>query len=108
MEFKKVTAIISTSSFKRVEEKLVHMGVKGMTVGHVMGFGEFANYFARDWLVSHVRIEIFSEKDRAEGIARAIVETAHTGSPGDGLVAILPVEKILRIRTKEVAMPHDI
>ena len=62
MDFRKVTAIIRSNYFERVEDKLVRMRVKGMTVTHVMGFGEYANLFAKTWLTSHVRIEMFAEK----------------------------------------------
>ncbi len=108
MEFRKVTAIVRSDYFGRIEEKLVRMRVGGMTVTHVMGFGEYANFFSQSWLTAHVRFEIFAERNRAEEIARAIVETAHTGGPGDGLVVILPVEKVIRIRTKAVAAQGEI
>lgn len=108
MEFRKVTAIIRSDYFGRIEEKLIGMRVSGMTVTHVMGYGEYANFFNQSWLTAHVRIEIFTEKNRAEEIARAIVAAAHTGGPGDGLVVILPVEKVFRIRTKAVASYDEI
>lgn len=100
MELRKVTAIIRSDLLSQVEERLQDIGVKGLSVTHVKGYGEYANFFAHDWLVRHARIEIFAEKKRAEEIAQAIMETAHTGVSGDGLVAILPVEKIFRIRTR--------
>lgn|SRR5574341_134215 len=108
MQLRKVTAIIRSDSLEAVEERLKQMLVKGLTVTHVKGYGEYANFFSHDWLVRHSRIEIFAEKARAEEIVRAIIETAHTGMEGDGLVAILPVEKIFRIRTKAEAQPEEI
>jgi nitrogen regulatory protein P-II 1 len=110
MELKKVTAIIRGEFLERVEEKLQNMGVKGLTVTHVMGFGEQANVFTftHNRLVRHTRIEIFTEKNRAEEIANAILEAAHTGTAGDGIVVILPVERIFRIRTKAEAQPSEI
>jgi nitrogen regulatory protein P-II 1 len=45
-------------------------------------------------MVTHSRIEIFTEKNRAEEIAHAIMEAAYSGTPGDGIVVILPVEKV--------------
>ena len=56
----------------------------------------------------NIRIEIFAEAARAEEIARAIVEAAHTGSKGDGMIVMMPVEKVLRIRTKAEAGPQEI
>jgi len=52
---------------------------------------------------SHARIEIFIGKDRVEAVANAILEAAHQGLPGDGIVAVLPAEQVFRIRTKSVA-----
>jgi nitrogen regulatory protein P-II 1 len=100
MECRKVNAIIRSDVLERVEERLRNMGVRGISVSHVKGFGEYANFFKHNWLVRHARIEIFAERSRAEEIARVIVEAAHTGVEGDGIVAILPVEKVIRIRTQ--------
>ena len=108
MELRKVTAIIRCDALDRVEERLQDLGVKGLTVTNVKGFGEYANFFAHTWLVTHSRIEIFTEKNRAEQIAAVIMQAAHTGGAGDGLVVILPVEKLFRIRTKAEAMPEEI
>lgn len=100
MEFRKITAIIRSELLQKVEERLKKMGVKGVSVTQVKGFGEYANFFRHDWLVRHARIEIFANKKRAEEIARAIAEEAHTGLAGDGIIGLIPVETILRIRTQ--------
>lgn len=99
MEFRKVTAIIRGSVLERVEARLMELGVKGISVTRVIGYGEYANFLNPDWLVTHARIEIFTSKARADEIVAAIMETAHVGLPGDGIIAVLPVEKLFRIRT---------
>jgi nitrogen regulatory protein P-II 1 len=108
MELRKVTAIIRSDTLDRVEERLQNIGVKGLTVTNVKGFGEYANFFTHTWLVTHSRIEIFTEKNRAEQIAGAIMQAAHTGGAGDGIVVLLPVEKVFRIRTKNEAQPGEL
>jgi len=108
MELRKVTAIIRSSSLKQVEERLQDMNVKGLSVSNVKGYGEYANFFTHGWMITHSRIEIFTEKSNAERIALAIMETAHTGKAGDGFIAILPVEKLFRIRTRAEASRGDI
>ena len=100
MNMKKINAIIRCEALEEVERRLQDMGVQGMTVSQVKGFGEYANTYTRDWLVTHARIEIFTDEAQADTIAEAIMETAHTGVSGDGIVAILPVDKLLRIRTR--------
>jgi nitrogen regulatory protein P-II 1 len=108
MELRKVTAIVRSDLLDKVEERLQDSHVRGLSVSHVKGYGEYANFFTHNWLVRHARIEIFTEKHRAEEIAKIILEAAHTGGEGDGLVAILPVEKVFRIRTKSEAGPGEI
>ena len=108
MELKLVVAIIRTHALKSVEERLREMGVRGLTVSRAKGFGAHANLFSRDWLVDQVKIEIYLEQDRAESIAQAILDTAHSGSMGDGIVAILPVEKVYSVRTRCEEAPNRI
>jgi nitrogen regulatory protein P-II 1 len=107
MEFRKITAIINPYNLKKVEDALLDLGVPGATVSKVKGYGEYANFFAPDWLVNHVKVEIFIGKHRADEIARLIMEIAHSGSEGDGIIAISPVETIYHIRTKQKCR-HDV
>ena len=100
MGFAKVTAIVRPSAVSSIEEKLREDGIPGMTVSHVKGYGNYADFFRKDWMVGHVRIEVFTAETRAEAIAEAIMEAAHTGLDGDGLVAIEPVSGIYHIRTR--------
>jgi nitrogen regulatory protein P-II 1 len=107
MELRKVNAIIRSRLLEDVEERLKNIGIKGLTVTRVKGYGESKSIWAEDWLGTHARIEIFAEKSKAEKIATAIMEVAHTGGPGDGIICILPVEKIFRIRTKSEVKETD-
>ncbi|MES0327381.1 MAG: P-II family nitrogen regulator [Gammaproteobacteria bacterium] len=58
-------------------------------------------FFQSDWTSEQSRIEIFIAADKAQEVARGIMDAAHSGREGDGIVAILPVESLYRIRTKE-------
>jgi nitrogen regulatory protein P-II 1 len=100
MRHQKVTAFIRNDQLEKVEKALLESGVKGMSITTVKGYGEYADYYARDLMIKHERIEIFCSEEQAEVIAKTIIETAFTGMEGDGIVAILPVEKLYRIRTK--------
>jgi len=95
---KKIAAIVRTDVLERVEGRLRDLGVPGMTVTRVKGFGEYANFFAQTWMSAHARIEIFTDADQVQLIVDAIIEAAHTGTAGDGIVVVLPVEAIFRIR----------
>ena len=74
----------------------------------VKGYGEYANFYSKDWMVNNVRIEIFIDEARADAIANAIMEAAHVGIEGDGIVAVLPVEKLYRIRTRSEATVDEV
>ena len=83
-----------------MEERLKDLNVPGLSVSRAKGFGDYADFYKRDWMVGHVRIEVFIGADRAEAVAEAIVETTHTGLDGDGLVAVTPVSQVWHIRTR--------
>ena len=100
MKYRKVTAIFRFELLGKVEKKLQELGVKGLSVSKVKGYGEYADFYAKDWLTSHARIELFLEEKDAELTAQAIMDAASLDMEGDGIVAILPVEKLYRIRTK--------
>lgn len=110
MNYSKVVAIISISQdvLEKVERRLQELQVPGISVTKVKGYGEYASFYSRDWMTTHTRVEIFTRAERAELIAQAIVEAAHTGLPGDGMVAIQPVAKVFRIRRKAEARPDEI
>ncbi len=108
MKYRKVTAIIRRDALEKVERKLQQVGVNGISVTRVKGYGEYADFYARDWMVTYARIEIFTTEEKADDIAQAIVEAAHVGLSGDGIVAVLPVEKLYRIRTKSEATTEHI
>ena len=97
--FRKITAIVRTSMLGDVERRLKELDVPGISVTKVKGYGEYANFFTSDWIVEHARIEIFLPRERADDVARAVVAAAATGEPGDGIVVVLPVESMYRIRT---------
>ena len=108
MEWSKVTAILQGRTLQEVERRLDEVGVHGISITRVQGYGEYKNLFSRDRSVTHARIEVFSAASKAEEIAQAIMDVASTGSAGDGIVAILPVERIYRIRTKTEARAGEI
>ena len=100
MNCRKVTAIFRLELLEKVERKLQELGVKGVSVSKVKGYGEYADFYAKDWMTNQARVELFTEAAEAETIAQAIMDAASLDMEGDGIVAILPVEKIYRIRTK--------
>jgi nitrogen regulatory protein P-II 1 len=99
MEVKKITAIIRTDVLGQVQTALEAIGVPGMSISRVKGYGEYANFYRADWCVTHARIEVFTEAHQVEEIVEAITDGAYTGVPGDGIVAVTPVERLIHIRS---------
>ena len=108
MELKKIVAIVRNQVLKDVEDRLVSMRVKGVCVTRVKGYGEYATFMHPDWRFTHGRIEIYTEQSMVDLIVDAILQSAHVGAPGDGIVAVLPVEKLYRIRSKSEITAEEI
>jgi nitrogen regulatory protein P-II 1 len=102
MEFRKVTALIRPDCLVNVEQALQALAIPGISVSKVKGYGEYKEFYEQNWMSNHVRIEIFTPQSQAEAIAKAIIEAAHTGLPGDGIVAIQPVETVFHIESRSV------
>ena len=100
-EFCKITAIIRPDCLESVEVVLRAQGVPGVSVTKVKGYGEYSDFHKPNWMCAHVRIEVFIGQHRADAVATAIMDAAHTGTAGDGIVAVLPVQSVYRIRNKE-------
>jgi len=102
MEFRKIIAIVRPDRFESVEQALQVLTVQGMSVSKVKGYGEYRDFYARDWMSGHARIEIFTPQEQARVIAEAIIDAAHTGLPGDGIVAIQPIETLFHIESRSI------
>ena len=107
MNIKLITAIFPRDRLEAVEEKLRRIGVERVDVSKVRGYGEYRNFYARDWMVDEVRLDTFTRADEVASITSAIMDAAHTGEPGDGIVAVVPIEKFYLIRTRSEATPDE-
>jgi len=105
---KKVEAIIKPFKLDDVQEALMEVGVGGMTVVEVRGFGRSLGkrevYRGAEYvvdLVPKLKIEVVVHDDMVDSVVEAILKSAFTGKIGDGKVFVLPVEEAIRIRTGE-------
>ncbi len=98
----KITAIISHDCLRAVEKALMRLHVRGISVSEVSGYGEYHDFYRRDTMCQHVKIEIFCPDAEREQIIHCIMDAAHTGQQGDGIIAVLPVEQVWRIRTRSL------
>jgi nitrogen regulatory protein P-II 1 len=104
--FALIIANFRSDKLDNVEKRLERLDVERLNVCKVRGFGEYHNYFARNWLDYEVRVEIFTKREQVEPIVQAIMDAAHTGIPGDGVVAVLPIDALYLIRTRSQATPE--
>ncbi len=103
-----VTAIVKPFVLGEVRDALEAIGVLGMTVSEVQGYGRQKGHtevyrgaeYAVDF-VPKVRVEVAVDDDVVERVVQAVVDAAHTGKIGDGKVWVVPVETVVRVRTGE-------
>jgi nitrogen regulatory protein P-II 1 len=108
MALKKIEAIIKPFKLEEVKEALTEIGVEGLTVTEVKGFGRQKGHteiyrgseYTVDFLPK-VKIEVVLAEDSVTKAVEAIIKAAKTGKIGDGKVFVLPVESAVRIRTEE-------
>lgn len=100
--FCNVTAIIRGDALEKVERRLQEIGVNGISVMRVKGYGEYANFYSPEGLTSHVRLDIYTAAKCCDDIAQAIMDAASSGVPGDGIIAVHPVGKVYRIRQRKM------
>jgi len=105
---KKVEAIIKPFKLDEVKEALQEVGVQGLSVIEVKGFGRQKGhtelYRGAEYVVDFlpkIRVDIVVAADRCDAIIEAIIKAAHTGKIGDGKIFVTPVEQAIRIRTSE-------
>ena len=105
---KLVTAIIKPFKMDDVRAALSDIGVQGVTVTEVKGFGRQRGhtelYRGAEYVVDFLpklKLEIAASEDQVEAIVEAIISSASTGKIGDGKIFVTPLEQVVRIRTGE-------
>ncbi|GAB4000619.1 P-II family nitrogen regulator [Nocardioides marmoraquaticus] len=105
---KLVTAVVKPHTWEAVRAALEAVGVTGMTVSEVSGYGRQKGhtevYRGAEYdvsLVSKLRVEVVLDDARVEPVVDALVGAARTGRIGDGKVWVAPVEAVVRVRTGE-------
>lgn len=105
---KKIEAVIKPFKLDEVREALSGIGVNGLTVAEVKGFGRQKGhtelYRGAEYVVDFlpkIKLEIVVSDDMAEAVIEAVVKAAHTGKIGDGKIFVTAIEEVVRIRTGE-------
>jgi nitrogen regulatory protein P-II 1 len=105
---KKIDAVVKPFKLDQVREALADVGVTGLTVSEVKGFGRQKGhtelYRGAEYVVDFlpkVKIEVVVSDNMVDGVIEAIVKAARTGKIGDGKIFVTAVEQVVRIRTGE-------
>ena len=105
---KKIEAIIKPFKLDDVKEALNEIGIKGMTISEVKGYGRQKGhkeiYRGAEYVVDFIpkiKLEIIVDAAQVDQVVAKIKESAYTGKIGDGKIFVLPVEEIIRVRTGE-------
>ncbi len=105
---KKIEAVIKPFKLDDVKEALNEIGIQGMTISEVKGYGRQKGhkeiYRGAEYVVDFIpkiKIEIVVEADRTEQVVQKIREAANTNKIGDGKIFVIPVEEAVRVRTGE-------
>ena len=106
---KKIEAIIKPFKFEEVKRALAELGVEGMTVSEVKGFGRQKGHteiypgseYVLD-LLPKIKIEVIVSNEMLDDAVEAIIAAARTGNVGDGKIFVVPLEDAIRIRTGEI------
>jgi nitrogen regulatory protein P-II 1 len=108
---KKVEAIIKPFKLEDVKEALNEIGIKGITVTEVRGFGRQKGhteiYRGAEYVVDFlpkIKVEVVVEAEIVAKVVETIMDVARTGKIGDGKIFVMPVEEAVRIRTGERGM----
>ena len=105
---KKIEVIIKPFKLDDVKEALNGIGIKGMTISEVKGYGRQKGhteiYRGAEYVVDFlpkIKMEIIVEADQVDQIIETVVAAARTGKIGDGKIFVLPIEQVVRVRTGE-------
>jgi len=105
---KKIEAVVKPFKLDDVKEALNEIGIQGMTISEVKGYGRQKGhkeiYRGAEYVVDFIpkiKIEVVVDSERVSQVVEKIREAAYTGKIGDGKIFVLPVEEAIRVRTGE-------
>ncbi|XP_042446675.1 nitrogen regulatory protein P-II homolog isoform X2 [Zingiber officinale] len=108
-EFYKIEAILRPWRVPHVSSGLLQMGIRGVTISDVRGFGsqggsterDGGSEFSEDKFIAKIKMEVVVCRDQVEAVIDKIIKEARTGEIGDGKIFMIPVSDVIRVRTGE-------
>ena len=100
-DMKKIECIIRPEKLREVVDELRSIGVGGVTITEVKGFGKETTRPDSYLILPKTKIEIYATNDQIDEITDIIIRACNSGTFGDGKIAVLPLNDVIRIRTQE-------
>jgi len=101
MNFESVIAIVRKDKLSLIIDKLQDFGVSGVSVVEVKGYGEYSNTFSPNPLSESIKLELMIESDSVDAVVKLIMDEAHTGIEGDGIITVHSIDRFYRVRDKK-------
>jgi nitrogen regulatory protein PII len=102
MTISKISAIVQPDRVEAIEQRLLEINVQNYSCFEIKGRGHYANLYNKDGMTQHTCIELFISTARAKEVAEEIMDVAHTGVAGDGIISIEKIDSLYKIETKSL------
>ena len=107
MWYSKVVMIMNITDYALISDAIKGLGVPGISISKVQGFGDYINDFRQEGLSDSLKIEIYTSSEQADDIASSLATLATSMTEGGGIVAIEPVSKIMNAKKITASEEHD-
>lgn len=107
MSTKYVVAIVREDALEQIQQRLSLLQVRGLSVSKVRGVGEYRDFFSLSQMTEHLQIQIFVDASKVDAVVAAVLDAADSDLPGAGIIAVLPVEQFLHVRTRTERLPRQ-
>lgn len=101
MAISKITAFVQCGRQEAVEQCLLELDVPGFSCFEVKGRGQYGNLYSAQGTTRHICVQLFIDDDKIQGVVEGIMESAHTGVEGDGIITVSKVDSLYHIGTRE-------
>ncbi len=101
MAISKVSAYIQVGRLEAVEQRLLELDVPGFSCYEVKGRGHYGNLYSLDGTTKHICVQLFLDDDKVQEVVNGIIEVAHTGVEGDGIVAVERIDNLYHIGSRQ-------
>lgn len=100
MAISKISAYVQVDRLQAVEQRLLEMDVPGFSFFEVKGRGHYGNYYLKEGTTQHICIELFISDDKVKGVVDGIIDVAHTGVEGDGIISVEKIDALYNIGSR--------